>query len=62
MLQELLDYETWPASVQRGVHLLAWMVAKGFLDIRVAFRVHSKTGEVLFAKTRGGYKKGHELL
>lgn len=47
MVQELLNYDTWPESVQWGVHLLAWMVAKGFLDIRVAFRVHSETGEIL---------------
>jgi len=41
MLKELMDYDLWPENVQCGVHLLAWMVAKGFLEIRVAFRVHA---------------------
>ena len=47
MIRELMDYDTWPDDVQCGVHLLAWMVAKEFLDIRVAFRVHGDTGAVL---------------
>lgn len=41
--------EAWPEAVTRGVDLLAWMVAHGVLDVRVAFRVHRKTGEPLLA-------------
>ena len=47
LLNELMGYDTWPEAVQYGVHLLAWMVAKGMLEIRVAFRVHANTGEPL---------------
>jgi superfamily II DNA or RNA helicase len=39
--------EAWPEAVTRGVTLLAWMVAHGYLDIRVAFRVHAQTRESL---------------
>lgn len=39
--------EAWPEAVTRGVTLLAWMVAHGYLDVRVAFRVHAQTGEPL---------------
>ena len=45
--RELAQPEQWPEDVQRGVELLAWMVARSFLDIRVAFRVHARTGEPL---------------
>lgn len=38
-----LDEE--PERVRRGVELLAYMVAQGQLEIRVAFRRHSETGE-----------------
>ena len=38
---------TWPETVRRGVELLAWMVAQGYLEVRVAFRVHTVTGEPL---------------
>lgn len=37
----------WPEGVRNGVTLLAWMVAHGYLDVRVAFRVHGETGEPL---------------
>ena len=47
LLNELMGYDTWPEAVQYGVHLLAWMVAKGMLEIRVAFWVHANTGEPL---------------
>ncbi|MFZ5897786.1 MAG: helicase-related protein [Bacillota bacterium] len=36
-----------PEGVQNGVRLLAWMVARGHLEVRVAFRVHRETGEPL---------------
>jgi superfamily II DNA or RNA helicase len=44
--------EAWPEAVTRGVTLLAWMVAHGYLDVRVAFRVHAKTGEPLPVDSR----------
>ena len=37
--------EAWPEDVRRGVTLLAWMVANGYLELRVAFRVHAETRE-----------------
>lgn len=45
--KELDDQETWPEGVRNGVTLLAWMVAHGYLEVRVAFRVHKITGEPL---------------
>ena len=39
--------EAWPEEVTRGVELLAWMVAHGYLEVRVAFRVHAQTGDPL---------------
>jgi hypothetical protein len=44
--------EAWPEAVTRGVTLLAWMVAHGYLDVRVAFRVHAQTGEPLPVDSR----------
>lgn len=38
---------SWPQGVSNGVTLLAWMVAHGYLEVRVAFRVHKETGEPL---------------
>jgi superfamily II DNA or RNA helicase len=37
----------WPEDVREGVGLLAWMVARERLDVRVAFRVHARTGRPL---------------
>lgn len=34
----------WSVEVRRGVGLLAWMVAHGHLDVRVAIRVHGGDG------------------
>lgn len=45
--QELSAAEPWPEAVAHGVELLAWMVARGFLDIRGAFRVHAQSGAPL---------------
>ncbi len=45
--QELEHLEQWPEGVQRGVELLAWMIAHGHLEIRVAFRIHTQTGDSL---------------
>lgn len=54
--QQLGDPENWPEDVARGVELLAWMVAKGYLEVRVAFRVHNQTGKPLvFSATEDGY-------
>lgn len=44
---ELDGADQWPGEVSRGVELLSWMVAKGHLEVRVAFRVHAQTGEPL---------------
>lgn len=44
---QLEGHETWPEAERRGVELLAWMVAHGYLEVRVAFRVHMATGEPL---------------
>lgn len=42
---ELDRLDDEPERVRRGVELLAYMVAQGQLEIRVAFRRHSETGE-----------------
>jgi hypothetical protein len=39
--------DPWPEAVTSGVTLLAWMVAHGCLEVRVAFRVHAQTGQPL---------------
>lgn len=53
---ELARPESWPEEVQNGVTLLAWMVARGYLEVRVAFRVHGETGEPLpFNAVDDGY-------
>jgi hypothetical protein len=39
--------DDWPAEVRDGVALLAWMVARQRLDVRVAFRVHARSGRPL---------------
>jgi len=41
--QQFDQPETWPEEVTRGVELVAWMIAKKHLEIRVAFRIHKKT-------------------
>lgn len=54
--EELDPVPEWPEDVQRGVTLLAWMVAHGYLDVRVAFRVHAETGEPIpFESDDDGY-------
>lgn len=53
---ELERAGSWPQSVRDGVTLLAWMVAHGRLEVRVAFRVHGETGEPLpFGAVDDGY-------
>ncbi|MGE3536743.1 MAG: helicase-related protein [Candidatus Tectimicrobiota bacterium] len=47
----LTPYSPWPAAVTRGVELLAWMVAHGHLEVRVAFRVQAQTGQPLPLET-----------
>lgn len=44
--QELVD-SGWPDDVRRGVELLGWMVERGVLEVRVAFRVHGSKGDPL---------------
>jgi hypothetical protein len=54
--QELGRPQDWPADVTRGIELLAWMVARDILDVRVAFRIHGKTGIPLpFSSPEDGY-------
>ena len=54
--RELEGPEAWPVEVTRGVKLLAWMVARGFLDVKVAFRVHGATGRpIALDSTEDGY-------
>jgi len=43
--------EDWPSDVRDGVGLLAWMVARNRLDLKVAFRVHTRTGRPLTAES-----------
>ncbi len=53
---ELDNAATWPEEVTRGVQLLAWMVGNGFLEVRVALRVHQATGDALpFSSVADGY-------
>ena len=53
---ELERPESWPEGVKNGVTLLAWMVAHGYLEVRVAFRLHRLTGEPLpFDAVEDGY-------
>ena len=53
---ELEEPAKWPADVRNGVCLLAWMIAHGYLDVRVSFRVHEVTGDPLpFSALDDGY-------
>ncbi|WP_066640191.1 helicase-related protein [Desulfolucanica intricata] len=53
---ELEGAESWPVNVKNGMTLLAWMVSYGHLEVRVAFRVHGKTGEpISFESVEDGY-------
>lgn len=53
---ELAHGDSWPEGVRNGVTLLAWMVARGHLEIRVAFRIHGGTGEPIpFDAVDDGY-------
>jgi superfamily II DNA or RNA helicase len=61
--KELNNPETWPQAVQHGVTLLAWMVAQGYLEVQVAFRLHRKSGEPLaFDSIEDGYVHEKWLL
>jgi superfamily II DNA or RNA helicase len=54
--RELEGLETWPEDVRQGVELLSWMVSRGCLEVRVAFRVHRQTGKPLsFDSCEDGY-------
>ena len=56
-LNERLERDDeWPEDVRRGVTLLAWMVANGYLEVRVALRRHARTGEPIpFESAEDGY-------
>lgn len=46
----------WPEDVTRGVELLAWMVSRKFLEIKIAARLHGKTHSPLpFESREDGY-------
>ena len=45
LMAELSEPEQWPENVKNGVALLGEMVASGRLEVRVAFRINSITGE-----------------
>lgn len=47
LMAELESPDTWPEEVQNGVALLGEMVASGQMEVRVAFRVSSVTGEAI---------------
>lgn len=53
---ELASPHSWPVGVRKGVELLAWMVAHGCLEVRVAFRVHGDTKRPLsWESVKDGY-------
>jgi len=54
--RSLGEADAWPEGVQRGVDLLAWMVANEYLEVRVAFRIHADTRQPLpFLSNEDGY-------
>ncbi|MBW1953789.1 MAG: DEAD/DEAH box helicase family protein, partial [Deltaproteobacteria bacterium] len=61
LLEEILDQELgdpaeWPEAVKNGVQLLAYLLAQGHLEIKVAFRVNAQTGQPLpFDSVEDGY-------
>jgi superfamily II DNA or RNA helicase len=53
---ELGEADAWPDEVTKGVELLSWMVAREYLEVRVAFRIHARTGEALpYGSRMDGY-------
>jgi hypothetical protein len=55
-LNELGALEDWPEAISNGLGLLSWMVQEGYLELRVALRVHRETGEPLpFTSHIDGY-------
>lgn len=56
LMKELENPETWAPEVQNGVALLGEMVSSGQLEVKVAFRVNSKTNTPIPAdSTEDGY-------
>lgn len=54
--ERLESADEWPQSVKDGVGLLGWMVGRGLLEVRVAFRVHAGTGKpIAFGSSDDGY-------
>jgi len=44
---QLSSEDQWPEDVCNGVQLLSWMVAHGYLEVKVAFRLHANSGKPL---------------
>lgn len=57
LLTQRLDPQAgWPSQVENGVALLGWMVARGYLEIRVGLRVHRNDGSpIAFTDQSDGY-------
>jgi superfamily II DNA or RNA helicase len=56
MVGQVSGDAAWPEDVRRGAELLGWMVQRGCLDLRVAFRVHRSTGKpIAVDSTHDGY-------
>jgi len=56
LADERQSMEKGPENIKQGVELLSWMVSRGILDVRIAFRVHLETGDPLdFTETIDGY-------
>ncbi len=45
LIEELGSPEAWPQTVKNGVELMAYMLASGRLQIKVAFRKNTRTGK-----------------
>ena len=54
LLRELDDSEVCPENVKAGVSLLAFMVASGRLEVKVAFRTHCKYAGLAFTASCTG--------
>lgn len=53
---ELENISAWPEEVKNGVALLGWMISKGYLDLKIACRIHAQTGEPIpFDAASDGY-------
>lgn len=56
LLAEPGSLEDWSDAVSNGLGLLCWMVQEGYLELRVALRVHRETGGPMpFSSNIDGY-------